>query len=141
MGSPLVDVRVTDSKTIKDLLEKGAVRSTSLVGLYLSQIDKHDGYLHDMLSMPSRESLQKIATELDKERAAGKVRSALHGTPIIVKVYQQHYSHVPSSSYIQDNINTHPKLGMLSAAGSFALEHARPSDNARLVNKVNERES
>lgn len=53
--------------------------------LYLDQIHRHDGYLHGMLSMPSRDALQRIAAVLDEERTAGKVRSKLHGIPVILK--------------------------------------------------------
>jgi hypothetical protein len=83
---PHLDVLIVDIKTLQDLLERGLVKSSHLVNLYLDQIQRHDDYLHGMLTMPSREALQKIATALDEERAAGKVRSKLHGIPVILKV-------------------------------------------------------
>jgi hypothetical protein len=47
---------------------------------------------------------------------------------------------VSVASYVltlsQDVFNTHPSLGMKSTAGSLALENARPSKNARLVEKA-----
>lgn len=93
-----------------------------------------------MLTMPSREALQTIAMALDKERAAGKVRSKLHGIPVILKVKQSITTYRAVNKLTldsdQDNINTHPELGMNSTSGSLALEDARPRENARLVDKV-----
>ncbi|KAK1237363.1 hypothetical protein MKX08_002988 [Trichoderma sp. CBMAI-0020] len=117
---PQLDVLTIDTKTLQVLLEKGSNKSSHLVNLYVGQIQRHDDHLHGMLTMPSREALQKIAVALDKERAAGKIRSKLHGIPVILK----------------DNINTHPELGMKSTSGSLALEDARPRENARLVDKM-----
>lgn len=83
---PHLDVLTVDTKTLQTLLEKGSIKSSHLVPLYLDQIQRHDDYLHGMLTMPSREALQKIAVALDEERATGKVRSKLHGIPVILKV-------------------------------------------------------
>lgn len=83
---PHLDVLTVNTQTLQDLLEKGSIKSTHLVNFYLDQIQRHDDYLHGILTMPSREALQKIAVALDKERAAGKVRSRLHGIPVILKV-------------------------------------------------------
>ncbi|KAL7893413.1 amidase signature domain-containing protein [Trichoderma sp. SZMC 28014] len=120
MAVPHLDVLTVDTETLQAFLEEGSLKSSHLVDLYLDQILRHDDYLHGMLTMPSREALQKIAVALDKERAAGRVRSKLHGIPVILK----------------DNINTHPELGMKSTSGSLALEDARPRENARLVDKI-----
>lgn len=83
---PHLDVLTVDTKTLQDLLERGSIKSSHLINLYLNEIQRHGDYLHGMLTMPARESLQKIAGALDKERAAGKVRSKLHGIPVILKV-------------------------------------------------------
>lgn len=83
---PHLDVLKVDTKTLQDLLEKGSIKSSHLVNLYMDQIQRHDDYIHGMLAMSSREALQKIAATLDEERAAGKVRSKLHGVPVILKV-------------------------------------------------------
>ncbi len=85
MKSLRIDLLTTDVKSLQDLLAAGSIKSTHLVELYLTQIQRHDGYLHAMLSMPSRESLRRSATALDEERAAGKTRSPLHGIPVILK--------------------------------------------------------
>lgn len=88
MTVPHIDVLNVDTNTLQALLEKGSIKSSHLVDLYLDQIQRHDDYLHGMLTMPSREALQKIAVALDEERAAGRARSKLHGIPIILKVKQ-----------------------------------------------------
>lgn len=76
----------SDTKSLKYLLENGHLKSVDLVDRYLDQIEKHDNYLHAMLSMPPRDTLKTLASELDNERKAGKVRSSLHGLPIVIKV-------------------------------------------------------
>ncbi|KAG4437656.1 hypothetical protein IFR05_006867 [Cadophora sp. M221] len=113
------DILHLDVRKLQTLLDTTKVKCIQLVDLYLDQIHRHDGYLHGMLSMPSRDALQRIAAVLDEERTAGKVRSKLHGIPVIFK----------------DNINTLPDLGMRSASSSFALKDARPRQNAKLVDK------
>lgn len=86
MAVPHLDVLTVDTETLQAFLKEGSIKSSHLVDLYLDQIQRHDDYLHGMLTMPSREALQKIAVALDAERAAGKVRSKLHGIPVILKV-------------------------------------------------------
>ncbi len=80
------DVLTGDVKLLQTLLQRGSLKSVDLVDLYMAQIQKHDSYLHAMLSMPSKESLKKIAHALDEERLQGTLRSALHGIPIVIKV-------------------------------------------------------
>ncbi len=84
--SSSLNVLTSDAKSLKRLLDTGSIRSADVVDLYLSQIHKHDGYLHAMLSILSKDRLRKIALELDEERKAGKLRGPLHGIPVIVKV-------------------------------------------------------
>jgi amidase len=57
------------------------------------------------------------AEERDRERAAGRVRSSLHGMPILVK----------------DNIDT---ADMLTTAGSLALAETPPREDAVLVRRL-----
>lgn len=141
MTLPSLDVLNLDVQALQTLLASGLVKSSHLVDIYLAQIRRHDGYLHGMLSMTLREALQKIAVTLDDERAAGKLRSKLHGIPVILKVEPKpiYLRNICFSRLIydrQDNINTHPNLGMRSTSGSLALEDARPSRNAQLAEKV-----
>ena len=83
---PSIDVLTADARLLQNLLDKGAVKSVNLVDLYLAQIQRHDGYLHAMLSMPSQDALRTTAAKLDEERLKGQIRGPLHGVPVIVKV-------------------------------------------------------
>lgn len=86
MSTPLVDVLRTDTQSLQRLLGEGKVKSIDLVDLYLAQIKKHDGYLHAMITVAEEPTLRKAAQWFDAERNAGKVRSPLHGIPILIKV-------------------------------------------------------
>lgn len=85
--SSAFDVLTTDANSLKGLLDKKTIRSVDIVEQYLKQIEKHDAYLHAMLSMPSRETLRSVASERDRERESGRpLRGPFHGIPIIIKV-------------------------------------------------------
>ena len=83
---PHIDVLTADAKLLQNFLDKGSISSVNLVDLYLAQIQKHDGYLHAMLSMPPQDALRTTAAKLDDERLKGQLRGPLHGVPVIVKV-------------------------------------------------------
>ena len=80
------DVLTADARTLKELLAEGSLKSVDLVDRYLEQIEKHDGYLHAVMSIPPKDNLLATAATLDEERKSGKLRSPLHGLPIIIKV-------------------------------------------------------
>uniref|UniRef100_A0A8H7K0Y6 Amidase domain-containing protein n=1 Tax=Bionectria ochroleuca TaxID=29856 RepID=A0A8H7K0Y6_BIOOC len=67
-----------------------------------------------------RQALRAVASSLDDERAAGRLRGPLHGIPVIIK----------------DNIDTHPSLGMKTTAGSLALLDSKPRENAPVAQKL-----
>src|SRR5438552_7553994 len=64
-------------------MEQGRVTSQELVRQYLARIDKYDSRLHAVITV-NRNAVRE-AQELDRERAAGKVRGPLHGIPIALK--------------------------------------------------------
>ena len=66
------------------------ITSEEAVGCYLRQIEAHDGYLHAMISVASKDSLFSRARSLDAERSSGKIRGPLHGIPVLVKVRKRH---------------------------------------------------
>jgi amidase len=88
-------------------LARGELTSVALVQQYRERITALDGTLHSILEL-NREA-EQIAERLDRERAAGKLRGALHGIPILVK----------------DNIDTGDT--MLTTAGSLALASTPPA--------------
>jgi hypothetical protein len=71
------------------LMQQGHLRSEDLVNYFLDQIDRHNinGLkLNAVLSVCPREVAISQAKLLDEERGQGRLRGALHGIPIIVKV-------------------------------------------------------
>jgi amidase len=81
-----LDLLIATTDTLVQLLQSGAIDSKRLVNGCLSQIEKHDNYLHAMIAVAPKKLLLEQADILDQERAVGKSRSRIHGIPIIVKV-------------------------------------------------------
>jgi hypothetical protein len=137
MGSKIntFDPLTADVRFLQNLLSNGNITSESLIDVYLGQVRKHDGYLHAMIETTPRGLLLQRAHELDRERQAGTVRGPLHGIPVIIKVTH-------SSNFLcrtnsdQDNIATHPSLGLGTRAGSLALVGSKPRKNAVIVDMV-----
>lgn len=89
---------------LQALMSTGKLTSLALVDYYLERIqdlDKHGPTVNSIIE--TNPDARSIARELDQERSAGKMRSALHGIPILLK----------------DNIDTADHLQ--TAAGSLAL--------------------
>ncbi|CAN5646897.1 amidase [soil metagenome] len=102
-------------------IESGELTSRQLVGMYLERIhalDKNGPKLNSVLEL-NPDALQ-IATELDRERAAGNVRGPLHGIPIGLK----------------DNIDTADRMN--TRAGSLALVDSRPLQDSTTAAKLRE---
>jgi amidase len=90
-------------------MESGELTSKRIVEMYLERIDLVDKKINSIIEL-NPDAIQ-TASSLDEERRAGKVRSPLHGIPVLLK----------------DNIDTHDK--MQTTAGSLALEgHIAPRD-------------
>jgi amidase len=93
--------------TITDLqaqMKSGKLTARKLAEMYLERIEHIDPKTHSVLEV--NPDALTIADALDKERKKGKVRSKLHGIPVLIK----------------DNIDTADK--MLTTAGSLALVDA-----------------
>ena len=78
-----------DSVGLQRKLDAGVLTSVELVQACLAQIDKHDqqgAKLNAMISIVPKPILMERSAQLDRERKAGRVRSPLHGIPILVKV-------------------------------------------------------
>ena len=103
--------------TISDLQAKMKARkltSRRLVEMYLERIKAIDDKTRSVLEI--NPDALTIADDLDKERKKGKVRSMLHGIPVLIK----------------DNIDTADK--MHTTAGSLALMNApTPVDRKSVV--------
>lgn len=94
---------------LQEKMKSGELTSAQITRMYLERIDSVDKKVNSMIEL--NPDAEQIASSLDEERRAGKVRSSLHGIPILLK----------------DNIDTHDK--MQTTAGSLALEgHIAPKD-------------
>ncbi|ELR06854.1 hypothetical protein VC83_04912 [Pseudogymnoascus destructans] len=119
------DKKVND--TFPDLLDAGTddlmkglkqkhFTSVDLVKAYLKRIQEVQPQLHAVTEI--NPDAISIAQTLDAERAQGKLRSALHGLPMLVK----------------DNIATNDKMN--NSAGSFALLGAKVPRDSTVVAKL-----
>ncbi len=101
---------------LREGLASGQYSSKSLVETYLArigQIDKSGPAVNAVIEI--NPDAVRIAEELDRERAAGRVRGPLHGLPVMVK----------------DNIDTADK--MATSAGSLALAQSHASQDSRVA--------
>jgi len=111
-----------DELTIADLqsgMSSGRFSAQSLTRKYLDRIediDKHGPAINAVIEL-NPEALA-IATDLDRERKAGRVRGPLHGIPVLIK----------------DNIDTHDR--MTTTAGSLALGGSIPLQDAFIVKQL-----
>lgn len=86
-----LDLLTLDAADLQNLLEQRKITSVDLVKQTLAQIEREDGKgakLHAMIAVAPEHLLLSKAAQLDNDRRAWKVRSRLHGLPIIVKVRQ-----------------------------------------------------
>lgn len=111
-----------NEKTITELqaqMKSGEISSRTLVEKYLERCEQIDPKIHSIIEF--NPDALSIAAELDKERAGGHVRGALHGVPV----------------WIKDNIDTRDKMG--TTAGSLALLDApMPARDAFVVRLLRE---
>ena len=81
-----LSVLATTAADLGKLLSEGTLTSEQAVCEYLKQIECYNGYLHAVISTPPRDIVLSLARKLDRERLDGRVRSPLHGIPVLVKV-------------------------------------------------------
>jgi amidase len=108
--------------TIADLqakMQSGETNSKQITEKYLERIANLDRRLVNSVIQTNIDAL-KIAQERDRERKAGRIRSALHGIPVLVK----------------DNIDTADE--MPNTAGSLALLDNFPKQDAFLIQRLRE---
>ena len=108
--------------TIADLQQKmqsGDMQAEEITRAYIRRIGSVDRNLNSVIEL--NPEAVAIAESLDRERKAGKVRSMLHGIPVLIK----------------DNIDTADK--MKTTAGSLALSDSPvPKQDAFLVKQLRE---
>lgn len=121
-GDPLADSFELKEVTIDSLQQKmrdGSYTSRQITELYLKRIeliDKNGPKLNSVIEI--NPDALAIADAMDKERKAGKIRSAMHGIPVLIK----------------DNIDTADK--METTAGALALVGNRAPKDAFIVSQL-----
>ena len=104
---------------LQEAMSSGKMSAREIAQKYLDRIGTVDKMVNSVIE--TNPDALAIAEALDKERKSGKVRSALHGIPVLLK----------------DNIDTADK--MKTTAGSLALIDApAPQQDAFLVKKLRE---
>ncbi len=98
-------------------MKSGALSSRRLTEIYLQRIREIDPKLNSVLE--TNPDALSIADAMDAERKGGKIRSLMHGIPVLIK----------------DNIDTADK--MHTTAGSLALMDApTPKEDAFIVRQL-----
>jgi amidase len=106
---------------LQEKMKSGELTAKAITEIYLQRIEKFDNGAEKLNSVIEvNPDAVAIATQLDEERKAGKVRGPLHGIPVLIK----------------DNINTGDK--MLTTAGSIALNDNHAAKDAFIVSKLRE---
>lgn len=115
-----VDVVELSAGDAQAAMTAGTFSSRNLTQAYLDRIARVDdaGPLLNAVIELNPRALDDAAA-LDRERAAGRVRGALHGIPVLLK----------------DNIDV---AGLVNSAGSLALADNRPARDAFLVTQLRE---
>jgi amidase len=97
-------------------LDRRALSSRELVEAHVARISEHDARLGAVIEL--NPDAIAIAAERDADRAAGKIRGALHGIPVMVK----------------DNLDTGDR--MRTSAGSLALAGHRAATDSHVVQRL-----
>jgi amidase len=113
-------VEIATEVSVADLqaaMVSGDLSAVSIAEHYIDRINKLDATTNSVVEI--NPDVLAIALQLDQERAAGRVRSVLHGIPVLLK----------------DNIDTADR--MKTTAGSLALLGApTPAQDAFLVQQL-----
>jgi hypothetical protein len=86
---PAFNPLTTSAAQLRDLLHSGQISSFEIVNTYVTQIEQHNHAglkLNALITVAPLDLLQRTARALDQERKEGRVRSELHGIPIVLKV-------------------------------------------------------
>jgi amidase len=117
IGFETIDLLEVTIFELQAKMKSGEISSKMLVEMYLERIKEIDPKIKSVLEV--NPDALKIAEKLDKEFKKGKIRSAMHGIPVLIK----------------DNIDTADK--MKTTAGSLALMDApTPKHDAFIVKQL-----
>ncbi|MDP2285617.1 MAG: amidase [Pseudohongiella sp.] len=116
LSDSAVNTLIADEISVAELqtaMTSGALTAVAIVEHYINRINQLDDLTNSVVEI--NPDALAIALQLDEERAAGRVRSALHGIPVLLK----------------DNIDTADR--MKTTAGSLALVGAPTPDKDAFV--------
>ena len=117
VGDPFPELVEVTISELQAMMKSGKLTSRRLTEMYLERIKQVDTKTRSVLEL--NPDALAIADQMDKERKKGKVRSMLHGIPVLIK----------------DNIDTADK--MHTTAGSLALVEApTPKQDAFVAQKL-----
>src|SRR4051812_43840261 len=77
------ELEETNIIELQEAMKTGKMSATQITQKYLERIKEIDGKLNSVIEL-NPEALE-IAGEMDKERKQGKLRSKMHGIPILIK--------------------------------------------------------
>ncbi len=115
------DLNETTIDLLNQKMQSGSLTSVDITNKYLQRIqtiDKSNQRLNAVIEI--NPDALTIAKAMDAERKQGKVRSQLHGIPVLIK----------------DNINTGDK--MMTTAGVLALSGNIAGEDAFIIKKLRE---
>lgn len=117
VAEPFPELNEITIVELQSQMRAGKLTSRRLTEMYLERIRQIDTMTRSVIE--TNPDAIAIADQLDKERKRGKVRSSLHGIPVLIK----------------DNIDTADK--MMTTAGSLALVDApKPKQDAFIVQQL-----
>ncbi len=117
------DILTVTASELRLLLDEKRVTSTDLVRHFLRQIQKHNkegAHLNCINSLVPEQALVDTASDLDRQRAEGRLRSPYHGIPFVAK----------------DSMWTAASFSVPTTAGAFALKDATARSNADVIQAV-----
>ncbi|KAL9473477.1 hypothetical protein ACSS6W_007857 [Trichoderma asperelloides] len=117
MSSLSFSVLTANAVDLQRLLAENKITSVDIVQQYFEQIDRHEPVLNAFISAAPRDKVLSAAAALDEERKNGKIRSAFHGIPIVLK----------------DSFITAADLGMSTTLGSWAFDGAKAAKNSAIA--------
>ncbi|MBC52994.1 MAG: amidase [Gammaproteobacteria bacterium] len=131
---PAEQLRWLDARAALSALEQGELSSATLVSYYLDTIDRDNRQGHALAAIidVNADALAR-AQVLDAERAAGNIRSALHGLPVVLKANIATADDMPTSAgalALQGHLTDRdaPLVAQLREAGAIILAKANLSE-------------
>lgn len=123
-----------DARTALSAMSSGELSSEALVTYYLGKIDQDNRQGHELAAIIDVNADALVqAQALDAERAAGTVRSALHGMPVVLKANIATADDMPTTAgalALQGHMTDRdaPLVAQLREAGAIILAKANLSE-------------